>query len=386
MNIQINIIKHTALCAAATFCLTANLYAQKQVIASSYDVNHTYVPTHNEKNNTTGDPSLTWVTNMKVVSHEDWEKIKIEGRSNFHPWQLVREKGKTVLHLYLSKDSWLYDTHYLMHSGGGAELIGDTLKGFWIGGDQTAIVDMGTGIHYKPRGTYDKRLWNTHICLAGAKDLVLDFAVEFPELPKSTKLIKIHGIPRWNLMGDIAIPLTEDAALEYDKKPTFHVPYIVEKKSDYDPNNMDTYDVYTGAHTILPRQHDNEMAIWRTKDATYLAMAFELNWNQEYFRFSDQIILTDQATQQEYRIRNIQGLPFNRLFMLKGNAGDWVAFVMEFPPLPLGTYKLRYYEPKGEPFKAWGANWDKTEIPEISVQALKDNQKLFEYLEPKIVE
>ncbi len=128
------------------------------------------------------------------------------------------------------------------------------------------------------------------------------------------------------------------------------------------------------------------MAIWRTKDATYLAIAYELNWNQEYFRFSDNITLTDQTTGLEYKIHNVQGVPFNRLFMLKGNAGDWVAFLMEFPPLPLSTYKLTYHEPKGESFSAWGADWSEKRIYGMSVQELKDNQKMFEYLEPKTVE
>lgn len=376
--------------AVAGVMLSTNATAQEAtgtVIASSNDINHVYITTTRvHDGGKTSVPGHEWVKDMNVVSEDDWFRIKPNRLDDTTPWQLVREKGKTVLHLYLSKESWLYDKHYLMHSGGGAELIGDTLKGFWIGGDQTAIVDMETGIHYKPRGTYDKRLWNTHICLAGAKDLVLDFAVEFPELPESTKLIKIHGIPRWNLMGDTAIPLTEDAALKYDKKPTFHIPHLVEAKQGYDPDDISTYDIYTGAQTILPCEADNSMAIWRTKDATYLAIAYELNWNQEYFRFSDNITLTDQTTGLEYKIHNVLGVPFNRLFMLKGNAGDWVAFLMEFPPLPLSTYKLTYHEPKGESFSAWGADWSEKRIYGMSVQELKDNQKMFEYLEPKTVE
>ena len=80
----------------------------------------------------------------------------------------------------------------------------------------------------------------------------------------------------------------------------------------------------------------------------------------------------------------MQGLPLDELFFMKGNAGDYVAYMMVFDPLPLELTKFTYIEPEGEPFNAWGANWSGRVIPNLSVQQLRDNQKLFHF-QPRII-
>ena len=57
---------------------------------------------------------------------------------------------------------------------------------------------------------------------------------------------------------------------------------------------------------------------------------------------------------------------------------------LEFDPLPLDVSTITYVEPDGEPFNAWGANWTGSVKPDISVQELRDNQRLFEYY-PRVV-
>lgn len=360
--------------AVAGVMLSTNTTAQEAtgtVIASSNDINHVYITTTRvHDGGKTSVPGHEWVKDMNVVSEDDWFRIKPNRLDDTTPWQLVRENGKTVLHCYLIQDD------YIWRAGKESYNFRDSLFDVWLGSDETAITDMETGIHYKARGTYDSRLWNTHFDIIGRRHRILDFPIEFPELPASTKKIRITGVPCWGLRGGNTIILSTEDQFKYDETPIFHIPRLIEaEKPDYNPDDMDTYAWYTDAHTIKPRLKDKDMAIWRTKDATYLAIAYELNWNQEYFRFSDNITLTDQTTGLEYKIRNVQGVPFNRLFMLKGNAGDWVAFLMEFPPLPLSTYKLTYHEPKGESFSAWGADWSEKRIYGMSVQELKDNQK-----------
>ncbi len=371
--------------AAAGLMLATNATAQEAtgtVIASSNDINHVYITTTRVENGgKAGVPGHAWVKDMNVVSDEDWFKIKPNRLDDTTPWQLVRENGKTVLHCYLTQGDNIWRANQEVTD------FQDSLVNLWLGGDETSITDMETGIHYKARGTYDNSLWNTHFDIIGRRHRILDFPIEFPELPKSTKRIRITGVPSWNLRGGTTIILSTDEQFQYDEKPTFHIPQLVEtEKPDYNPDDMDTYAVYAGAHTIKPRMKDKEMALWRTKDATYLAVAFELNWNQEYFSFSRRITLKDRMTGIEYPIRKIQGIPLDHLFMLKGHVGDCVAFIMEFPPLPLETYRLNYYEPEGEPFSAWGANWSATDIRDLYVQQLKDNQKQFEYVETEVVE
>ena len=74
----------------------------------------------------------------------------------------------------------------------------------------------------------------------------------------------------------------------------------------------------------------------------------------------------------------------DELFFMKGMAGDYVAYVLVFDPLPLDVSNVTYIEPAGEPFSAWGANWSGCVLP-LNVQLLRDNQKLFEYQPRKIV-
>jgi hypothetical protein len=69
---------------------------------------------------------------------------------------------------------------------------------------------------------------------------------------------------------------------------------------------------------------------------------------------------------------------------MEGNAGDYVAYVLVFDPLPLNISAITYIEPKGEPFNAWGANWSGKVVSNISIQQLRHNQKLFDY-HPRII-
>jgi hypothetical protein len=68
---------------------------------------------------------------------------------------------------------------------------------------------------------------------------------------------------------------------------------------------------------------------------------------------------------------------------MEGNAGDYVAYVLVFDPLPLELTKVTYIVPEGEPFNAWGANWSGC-VLSLDVQELRDNQKLFNY-HPRII-
>ena len=108
------------------------------------------------------------------------------------------------------------------------------------------------------------------------------------------------------------------------------------------------------------------MALWRTPEATYLAIGYEQNWTTEYWSFGHDIKLLDN-TGHQYKIREVQGLPLDELFFMEGNAGDYVAYVLVFDPLPLNI-----------------SAWSGKVIPNLSIQQLRDNQKLFGY-HPRII-
>ena len=69
---------------------------------------------------------------------------------------------------------------------------------------------------------------------------------------------------------------------------------------------------------------------------------------------------------------------------MEGYSGDYFALVYVFEPLPLNVETISFMEPDGEPFKAWGANWDGQAAMGLDVDALRQNQSLFEYNKRKI--
>jgi hypothetical protein len=174
--------------------------------------------------------------------------------------------------------------------------------------------------------------------------------------------------------------------MTYDTVPQFHKPLLekehMSENKPYDLQNWNTWKVMNDAHLIKPLR-DGTMALWRTPEATYVAVGYEQNWTTEYFNFDQRTTMIDN-TGQQYKLRKVLGLPLDEMFFMKGNAGDYVAFLLEFDPLPLDVSTITYVEPDGEPFNAWGANWTGSVKPDISVQELRDNQRLFEYY-PRVV-
>jgi hypothetical protein len=45
-----------------------------------------------------------------------------------------------------------------------------------------------------------------------------------------------------------------------------------------------------------------------------------------------------------------------------------------------------FISPEGEPFNAWGASWKGSVLHNLSIEELRNNQRLFEYQPRKVVE
>jgi hypothetical protein len=134
---------------------------------------------------------------------------------------------------------------------------------------------------------------------------------------------------------------------------------------------------YTDAHLIKP-QPEGTMALWRTRDATYLAIAHEQNWMREYYGVEAGGMLLDESGHQ-YKLKGLQDYPLGQIFWIEGYSGDCTVTVKVYEPIPLHIESITYIEPDGEPFKAWGANWKGTVKHHLSIEELRANQKLFEY-------
>ena len=277
-------------------------------------------------------------------------------------WELTEEGDNTVLHCYL-------------------KMPADVVKNIWLASDETGIVDLKTGINYRAlRSVPD--CWGKHFAVKAKEGTVLDFQVFFPKLPSSTTRIAIYGVPNWSMRGrNVTI---KQGKAKYDKAPDFKQPKMVSKEKDYDRNNSHSWEVYTEPHIIKPTP-EGTMAIWRTAEATYLAVAHEQNWMREYFGIHPNTILGDQSGHM-YKLKEVKGLPSNgHLFWMEGYSGDHIAFLYVFEPIPLDVNTISFLEPDSEPFNAWGANWKRDSKYGLEINELRENQKLFKYNKRKVV-
>ena len=285
-------------------------------------------------------------------------------------WRLTSENNETVMHCYF-------------------QMPADEVTDMWLASEETCIVDQETGAQYRIRYT-EPDTYRKHFTIKAKKGDVVDLKVFFAPLAETTKEVRIYGLPNWGMMGT-PVTIRQQVfgiwkPLDYDTIPQLRKP-IVEKEhmsedKPYDMQNWNTWKVMTDAHLIKPLK-DGTMAIWCTPEATYLAIGYEQNWTTEYWSFGHDIKLLDNAGRQ-YKIREALGLPLDELFFMRGNAGDYVAYMLVFDPIPLNVSTITYIEPAGEPFNAWGANWSGTVKPNLSIEQLRENQKLFNYY-PRIV-
>ena len=283
-------------------------------------------------------------------------------------WELKEEDNQTVLHCYFTMPA-------------------HPVKRMWLGGEETYIVDEETGVHYKPRVTTPD-VMQQYFTVQAPKDSLIDFTITFPPLPESTRYISITGVPNWGLYdsgNSIKINRRGLENAEYDQKPNIRVPQLKQPEKNYNKDDADTWAYYHKVHTIKPLENQKTFALWRTPEATYLAKPHNQTWTREYYGYDDTTFLVDDNGNQ-YKIKGIQGIPMNHLFWVEECAGDWFALVLEFEPIPLDVTQISYISLDGEPFNAWGANWKGTQIRNMDVETLRQNQKLFEYVERKIVE
>ena len=87
----------------------------------------------------------------------------------------------------------------------------------------------------------------------------------------------------------------------------------------------------------------------------------------------------------KYKLKKVQGLPVDTKFVADGVVGDWIAYVLEFEPLPDNVESIAYSQPELE-IKDWNDRWKAEYIPGLKIKDLENNQTLFKYNERKVVE
>ena len=279
-------------------------------------------------------------------------------------WQLNNEGGETVLHCYF-------------------RMPADIVKNFWLCSDECVILDKETGVIYQSRRAVPD-CYGKVFSVQGKKGTFLDFQIFFPQLPETTTDICIYGVPNWFLRGiDATInrigKRQRPLAPRFDEIPQFHKPHLISEAKNYDNDNFKSWAVYDQPHLITPTI-EGTMAIWLTPEATYLARAYELNWNREYFGINKGNLLIDSSGHQ-YKLNGVLDYPKGPIFWVEGSSGDYFTIVQVFEPLPLGLNEITYISPEGEPFAMWGADWEGEVLTNLNIKSLQVNQKLFEYHE-----
>lgn len=277
-------------------------------------------------------------------------------------WKLVDEGRNTVLHCYMKMPS-------------------DIVTNFWLGSGETVLLDQETGIIYQPKATVPAECYNKVFSIESKKGSVLDFQIVYNRLPDKARKLKVYGLPEWKMRGtDIQRDMVTTMPLgapDYDQVPKFHLPKLVKDSLNYDRNVNQSWAVYKDVHTIKPVENGT-LALWRTKDATYLAMATEQNWYREWWGYGGNSVLMDDIGHR-YKCKGLVGFQNDRLFWVEGYPGDYFAIVLIFEPIPLDLDTFSYIEPEGEPINMWGANWSGEVRSDLKVSELRQNQKLFNY-------
>lgn len=174
------------------------------------------------------------------------------------------------------------------------------------------------------------------------------------------------------------IPYDEDCPVIYQAR-------LIKPAHDYQKLDYDSYAVYGDLpiiKEIKESQFDPDyppLTIWRTKEATYLAMVEKLGWVRTFYSFSDSTYLRDCDTGTEYPIIEVVNFPFNQDFFIEGVPGDQIYMLLKFPPLPKTTRRIDYYE------SVVGQSSLVKENPNLSIKALEANHHIITPTDRKIV-
>ena len=368
-------------------CLSANAQTDNQAIwikSPFFEVEYTTTKEEKTNEDIIVWPSTEnrlkdtcWVQNVPLLEEERYN-IFLGFREMYLPsgkitisWLLTEENDETVLHCFLV-------------------MPGDAVTNLWLADEETVILDRETGIRYKARRT-EPDCWGKHFGARAKKGDILDLRIYFPPLPKTARSISIYGVPNWFLEGDRELKLHRNRMIEslamgwfFDSIPKFHYPRLIKEEGQYEKSDKNSWAVYTNAHLIKPVKN-NTMALWLAPSATYLAVAKEQNWLRENHKIEPGTLLVD-GNGKQYKLRQVLDYPNGHNFWIEGLSGDFIAYLLVFDPLPVGITDITFYEPDGESFDAWGANWKGNVIPSLNVQTLRENQILFDYHPRETVE
>lgn len=179
--------------------------------------------------------------------------------------------------------------------------------------------------------------------------------------------------------------------IHYDEPPV-HIrsPRLLHSPESYNPEDQTTFPVYTDVQTVagpLDSSLINRIAIWCTKNATYLAQVTEQHWDMHYHQLRSGSYIRDSKTGKKYYVIDHCGLPLDKSFHIKGVTGQYVCLLAKYPPLPPDCTRIDIIEDDVKDNVKNGLSWSGgTKMRNVSIATLQANQHITIYREVKVIE
>lgn len=193
------------------------------------------------------------------------------------------------------------------------------------------------------------------------------------------------------LVGFILLPAIAMGQLKYDAQPPeIHMPVLErERSANYELGNLNTFAIYGDPHYVNAPQYDygkhNYMAIWCTKEATFVVNINLTNGEFAHFQPNLGGYIMDCATGIKYPIVREQDYPTDKgLYMVRVLPYSKIINCEVYPPLPPTCTHITYGQDAV----------DNPDLPRIKSQVilenieisqLQANQAIMKYSKPKIV-
>ena len=139
---------------------------------------------------------------------------------------------------------------------------------------------------------------------------------------------------------------------EYDQRPDNVKPILQQPQAqDYNINDTKTFALYTNPYSLARADGIYLMGmayyrLYRAKEATYVTATYQ-HRKKKFYYFNSNCAIIDSRTGDQYMMRRLEHFPTDTFFWVDGVDGNYVRFVLVFPPLPESVKTVDFFAPSG---------------------------------------
>lgn len=138
----------------------------------------------------------------------------------------------------------------------------------------------------------------------------------------------------------------------YDPRPDNIEPKLTQPQAEnYDIDDAKTFARYSYPYSVTRPEglrlfNSAYYQLYRTKEATYVTATYSQN-NSKFYYFNSGCAIIDSNTGDQYMLRRLEYFPTDTFFWIDAVNGDFVRFVLVFPPLPADVETVDFFMPSG---------------------------------------